>query len=410
MLSAGLLLVVAAGLFAAWWLQPARLAAFATSRLGDALDLSIRYDQGRMTLRPLPRLVLHHLRVGQPGHADFLRADQVDISMPWATVRGGGAVLDFDRVEITAPSLDLAGLQRWLASRPPSEVAAPRFARGLHVRDGAVTASDWRIGDLALDTPRWQPGAPADLTVRGRWQATGSSATLELQQRLHLDRVAMATPLQLDGSGIAVLSGAHIEWRQRLTAHAQGSASAWRLTGLRLAADLEVQHDGRHAAAALGLAARTLREDRANGRLDLAPFALVASGDDPMPQSIRLLGTAQAGTALRLHLQGEASNWPAAWPALPQPLADSAAPITATLDFRARAGQPARLDFDLQRAPTRLQGRFDPAALAAWWRAPDTTPLPPISGRMSTPRLDLGGAQLEGVEIELHDDHAPPAQ
>ena len=31
------------------------------------------------------------------------------------------------------------------------------------------------------------------------------------------------------------------------------------------------------------------------------------------------------------------------------------------------------------------------------------SPLPPLSGRLTTPTLDIGGAILEGVDVRMHD-------
>lgn len=424
-----LLVLVAAGLFVAWWLQPERLAGFATTRLGAALGLSIRHDAGRMTLRPLPRLVLRGLRVGQPGQPDFLTAERVDIAMPWATVRGGGDVLDFERVDLVAPRIDLPALQRWLASRPPSALVAPRFVHGLHVSDGTVTGDGWRLGGLALDTPRWQPGSPADLNLRGHWDAAERGNTLDLTQRLHVDRVGNDTPLTLQGHGIATLDGARIAWHQRLTTRLDWTPAAWTLQRLRLAVDLDVTHGGQPVPAALGLAAGSVRIERANDALAIIPFGIVVSGHDPLPALSRFTGllrvgaspsgttpsgaaatgTAHAGKGVHWTLAGTLSDWPASWPALPRPLAASRAPIVVALgsdagDGDARSDHGTMVRFDLARDDTRLQGRVDPAELRAWWQAPRLHPLPPINGRLSTPRLDLDGVQLDGVQVELHDD------
>jgi len=54
---------------------------------------------------------------------------------------------------------------------------------------------------------------------------------------------------------------------------------------------------------------------------------------------------------------------------------------------------------------TRFDGRFRLPRMLAWLDAPPrATPLPPLDGHVSTPRLVIPGATLEGVEIEVRDD------
>jgi hypothetical protein len=57
----------------------------------------------------------------------------------------------------------------------------------------------------------------------------------------------------------------------------------------------------------------------------------------------------------------------------------------------------------LTRDATRFDGRFRLTDVLAWIDANDASPLPPLSGRITTPTLDVAGAILEGVDIELHD-------
>ena len=41
--------------------------------------------------------------------------------------------------------------------------------------------------------------------------------------------------------------------------------------------------------------------------------------------------------------------------------------------------------------------------MLAWVDAPNESPIPPLSGRITTPTLDIAGAILEGVDVRLHD-------
>ena len=58
----------------------------------------------------------------------------------------------------------------------------------------------------------------------------------------------------------------------------------------------------------------------------------------------------------------------------------------------------------LRRDTTALDARFRLPEVLAWLDAGATgSPLPPLAGTLSTPRVTLDGATLEGVELELDD-------
>ncbi len=407
----------------AWLLQPARLARFASARLGDALGLSIRYDAARMTLRPLPRLQMHGVAIGQPQRPAFLSARALDVSMPWRTVRGGGKVLDFERVVLDSPMLDLPALQRWLATQPPSELVMPHFRRGLELVNGSVLLADARLTELGIEVPRWQAGAAADVAVRARWQpgrvaiatndAPGATAsagnardqpTLEWHQSLHLDAVAADTSLRLSGTGEWQQPGLRLTWRQRLDGRLHLHAERWQLAMVRIAADATLLRNDARVPMTIGLAAADIALAGKPRALTARPLALVVLGSDPLPARSTLIGGVSLDRGLHLSARGMLSDWPAGWPALPMPLAASRAPLSLALDYRAATTQPARLAFEAARDGTRLDGNLDPARIAAWWQAPAGNPLPPLTGRITTPRVQLGAATLEGVEVELHDD------
>jgi hypothetical protein len=42
-------------------------------------------------------------------------------------------------------------------------------------------------------------------------------------------------------------------------------------------------------------------------------------------------------------------------------------------------------------------------AILSWIDAPPSSPLPPLSGRLTTPTLDIDGVILEGVDVRVHD-------
>ena len=64
----------------------------------------------------------------------------------------------------------------------------------------------------------------------------------------------------------------------------------------------------------------------------------------------------------------------------------------------------------MRRDDTALDARFHLPAVLDWIDAgAGGSPLPPLQGTLRTPRIDIAGAKLEGVEIEL-DDPAIPSQ
>ena len=54
-----------------------------------------------------------------------------------------------------------------------------------------------------------------------------------------------------------------------------------------------------------------------------------------------------------------------------------------------------------RRAATSCDGRFRLHEVRAWRAAGGAKPLPPIDGSLRPPRLDIAGAELHGIEIEM---------
>ena len=104
-----------------------------------------------------------------------------------------------------------------------------------------------------------------------------------------------------------------------------------------------------------------------------------------------------------LHLEGVLATWPDAWPALPPPIGQSTSPLPVVLDYRGPFDFSSVARLRLQRDDTQFDGRFKLPDVLAWIDATQASPLPPLSGRILTPTLDIGGALLEGVDVRLHD-------
>lgn len=397
-------------------LQPRRATGLLLRGVGHALGLEITAKGANdYRLRGTPTLVLRDLVAREPGAATpLLRASRLYVSLPWSTLRARGAVLDATRLELDAPVLDLPALQHWLATRPPSaEKRLPSLESGLRVRDGSVLGAGWRVDDVAIDVPRLLPGEPLRARLQGRLRA----APLSVPMDVALAIVRPQSLLESRPTGFAVVGQATVEHGQEWTLPARFTLSG----PLRLGEVPSV------APASIGIAAsyesgapRVPFALGAHGplrfaqALTLAPATLVAYGTrgDATGLVPRLRANAALAWQRRLvlRLDGALASWPAAWPALPAPLDRSTSPLPFALDY---AGTPDFADLArlrLARDATRFDARFRLPAVLQWidaGAASPLPPLPPLDGTLSAPRLDIAGAQLEGVEASFDDEATP---
>ena len=74
------------------------------------------------------------------------------------------------------------------------------------------------------------------------------------------------------------------------------------------------------------------------------------------------------------------------------------------LDYKGAIDFADLAALELARDDSRFDARFRLPAVLAWLDAGATgSPLPPLQGNLSTPRLEIAGATLEGIEVELDD-------
>lgn len=393
-------------LLAGWLLQPQRAGRYLLRYIGDSLGLDVQAASIDYRLRGTPQLVLRGMTASRPGDAPLLRARRVFLSLPWRTLRTGGSDLTIDRVELDEPTLDLPALQRWLATRPPSEPShLPALTHGLRVRAGRIDNDDWRIDGLAIDLPSLHPDQPAQAKVRGRYLDAPISIPADLT-------VAVARPQQLlDGKPVQVSGSGQLTLIE---------ADGWRVPArIFLAGPLRIGKDSAlMQPAKLGIAGRYLSSGGSvpfrlglygpmafnNALWRFVPATVVLAGDGAIP-SARARGSLSVGRRLGLHLEGSLAGWPDAWPALPAPLSASKSALPFVLDYK---GAPAFTDpasLSLRRDATALELHFRLPEVLGWLDAESTaSPLPPLAGTLTTPRVELDGATLEGVEIEMGDE------
>jgi hypothetical protein len=401
--SAALLVLLA--VVAYWGSRPQRVGGWVLGAVGSALGLEITAaGSTEYTLRGEPRLVLRDVVARAPGaRVAVLEAKRVDISVPWATVRSRGATLDFRRIELDAPRVDLAAMQAWLASRPEGPKREFTLREGLQVRDGVLAGAGWTVEGVALDVPRVLAAQPVAAHVVGRFVQGTTRAPFDL--RIDASKPANDADLRVAGD-IAFEQPA-----RKFTAK------------LRANGPLHLGDEIRIAPLRMSMAARYTQDD-----VDL-PFAFALNG----PLRIRdgAVALSPAGVALRgegvvpdvdgraafaysqdanLHLDGTLATWPDAWPALPPPIGQSDAPLPFVLDYAGPFDLTSIARLQMHRDETTFDGRFRLPDVLAWIDAPPTSPLPPLTGTVRTPRLDIAGAILEGVDVRLDDpalDAAP---
>lgn len=398
--SRGLLLALALLLLALLLLQTQFARGLLLRAAGAALDLQLEAGRIELGLRGTPRLQLEDLSVRHNGE-DTLHARRIAVTLPWRTLRGFGKTLEFDRIELDAPLLHLPALQRWLAARPESgESRIPTLRHGLRLRDGRIRNDDWAIEGLSIDLPALHPEQPATLQVRGSYRA----ATLTLPASLAITLDSPQALLTKRASAI------------RSTGQLELRGDGWSLPAqVVLAGPLQLGRDSALLRPAkLGIAARFVQSNASTPfRLGLygpmafneaswrfVPATLVLDGDGPVPD-LQARGSVSFGKRLVLHLDGALKDWPQRWPTLPLP--PSRVPLGFSLDYKGAPDLQEDATLALHRDDTRFEARFRLPELQRWLDAENGDPLPPLAGRLSTPRVTLDGVTLEGVEIELDD-------
>ncbi len=398
----------------AYFLQPAHLTALLLARASSALKLELHTaGPGSYVLRPEPRLVLPGLSATMPGsNAAFFRSEKVELALPWNTLRGRGTAIS--SIVVKSPDIDMPALQRWLATRPPSTTPFkfPALTRGLQIKDGLLRGSSWRIEHLAVALPSLADGEPAKLDASGDLVRGAVTSTFALTMT--------ATPAGL-GRGVRI-GDAHLGLK------ADGELPSLTAAGNMRASDtsaLNVTGAMQHVPS---LWAKSI--DSSFAKPGDTPFSMVASDGPPIPvggtapiatvqNGLRLqlqLGDARRQPALTLNgeesmrenlalaLHAQLSRWPDAWPGLPPALGSSAAPIVFNASYRGSIFLSDPIVFDVKRANTTLQGRFQIADMRAWIANKFGALLPPIEATLSAPQIDIGGMQLHGVQMDIYDD------
>lgn len=410
-LSGAGILVLLLALSLRMFLQPERFTRTVLDRAGQALGLEITASGiGEYRLRGTPQMIVRDLVVREPGATTpLLRAERALLSLPWSTLRARGSVLEATRVELDAPRLDVPALQHWLATRPKRETRIPTLQQGLHVTGGRIDNNDWRIDGIEVQLPSLAPGKPVNARLAGRYFDPPNSIRFDIA-------VAMTRPA--NGAGLAVIGPITIErerWRMpariKLSGPIHIGDDDLRLSPARLGMSARYRSGTTDLPFVLGLHGPLLFDE---ATWALAPAGMVLRGglreDDPLPD-LTARGALALGRRLVVQLQGRIAAWPQAWPALPPPIGQSNSPLPFALDYVGKPDLSGVVGLQLRRDATRFDGRFRAFDVIDWIavREHDSL-LPPLDGRITTPRIEIAGARLDGVEITLDEPTLPAVE
>lgn len=383
-----------------WIAQPDRIAAMILTRAGAALGLEITAS-GASEYRVLgtPMLAVRDVVAKQPGaQSPLLRAKRIYLTLPWSTIRAGGADLTVKRVELEAPQLDIAALQRWLATRPPSETKIPTLTEGLQIVDGQVIGDGWSVQAFDLDLPSLYPDRRVRAQARGRVDA--GATRLPFDVHIALTKPAIGAGLGLSGQVSVESDGWKLPMKPVLGGRLHSGADGIGLDRMKLGATARYVAGDSDLPFVFGIAG-PLRYREAT--LSIAPAGSVVHGEGSIP-NLNAHGRIAFGDALSLQLAGRLAAWPEAWPALPAPVGASGSPLPFALDYIGKADFSDTAGLRLQRDETRFAGRFRVPEIMAWIDAgTNVSPLPPLDGHVTTPAMEVSGAQLQGVEVVIDD-------
>ena len=343
-------------------LEPTRLASTVLGRAGESLQLKLSFEgTPDYAFRPEPRLVLPGFRAASLDGVEFLSARRVEISLPWSTITGDADPV-ITRVELEAPVLDLPGLQKWLASRPPTPFRLPTLRRGISVAEGTVRGRDWSLRALSLELPHLQEGDPAQLQAQGRY-FTGKD---ELPFKL---RALAATP--------GLSSALDLDLQLSLPAAAT-KAEPPRVVSVSLL--------GRYA--------------WADPKFTLEADKLGIAAPSPLP-SFSAKGRFETAESANLAFDAVLGGWPQTWPKLPGSLASESEHLPVRITYAGKPDFSDALELSASRAGIELETAVRIPEMQRWLAADAASPFPPLQARLKAPALEFEGVKLEGVEVEI---------
>lgn len=349
---------------AAWWvnrqLEPNRLTALVLDRAGKSLNLDIRFNgTPEYALKPEPRLLIPGLSVRGADGVEFLSATRAEISLPWSTIKGDTPVIT--RIELDRPRLDIAGLQRWMATRPEKPFEVPTLVDGIEVKQGEVIGDGYSFAALDATLPALAANQPAQLTARGQF-IRGQT------------RVQFNAALRVSNAGLR--------------------------SGFDLQAKTQIQQQPKPLKMDVASKGKFAFDDALT---TLTLDSLAVRADSPLPSFTGRVFVANA-SRLAFNVDAVLTRWPADWPSLPAPLVSDTNGLPVKLKYRGASDLSAPLALIVKRDATELDAKVLVPDFMTWLDAEQASLLPPLTGILRTPSLDFDSIELRGVELEISAD------
>jgi hypothetical protein len=169
-LAALLGLLVLAAITLPLWLDASRVAVIVLGEARKATDLDWRIDgEPQLRWRPTLWLRLPGLTAHDREGARLLRAERLDVAVPWSTLRGGA--LQVSALELEAPDIDVEATWRWWQAQPDTPGHPLPQLEGLELKRGTLRWPGQQISGFDLRLPRFVPGEASRLTASGQWHA-----------------------------------------------------------------------------------------------------------------------------------------------------------------------------------------------------------------------------------------------
>ncbi len=300
----GLLLTIVAAIH---WIDEARIAGFVLDRASAVTGLDWRIEgEPELRWRPQPWLALPRLQIRDEAGRTLLRAQRVEVSLPWATLRGES--LHIKALRIDAPEVDFDAVLAWWKQQPDTgELRLPTID-GLIIEHGRLRAGAVTLDDLHFALPRFAIGEAFSIQASGRVVTLSPTQAEPFHLSLAVQATAQPDPLRLQdlqlklsGTGpVPVLSAnGHLQlrpWSLELDGELAAWPQAWPALPSPLADRTEplgfrLSQSGESAR----MAQTQVQLHRDDVQLDVhgVPDALIAWLDDPAaPELPPLLGTA----------------------------------------------------------------------------------------------------------------------
>jgi hypothetical protein len=145
------MLVVVGALVLRHYSRADRLTALIVDQARGALGAELSVGEAaHYDFWPTLHLVLPSPSLKSSGTVAFVKADSLEVLVPWHTLWSDR--YDIERIDVIRPVLDLDALSAWLATRPASTAPPPDVRFSLHLVDGTATAAGKTIAQgLAMD-------------------------------------------------------------------------------------------------------------------------------------------------------------------------------------------------------------------------------------------------------------------